>query len=168
MAVLNWPSRVNWSQFKKLRKPPPGESLDAHIEGEWANPPGKKFMPRQDAKGSWLPRPRQHRCETEAAPHLGRHGEGDPLPARARAGHWDLLGLCVRELHQDLAALRTTSSAQLGPEADKLTRWITDKAFALDEKYDDETKHSLDKANQTKWKNVFQVCMMTRRHLPDA
>jgi hypothetical protein len=169
MAVKNWPSKVNWNQFKKVAKAPGGATTVAHIEGEYRNPPGRQFQVVQDGKLFKLTDVNLVLKLIRAETWVIKGKESKDLLAHEQ-GHWDILGLIAREYHKEIKKLRGTSVAQLQSRFQKLEARIAEKRDNLNSGsggYDTETDHGREKAQQKKWDALIATCKGSGTDLPD-
>jgi hypothetical protein len=167
MAIMGWPSNVSWAKFRKLSARPSGAKVDAHIEGYWENPPGKLFKPTKGPDGWRLENINIAVRLKNSQTWVVNGKEGADL-LKHEQGHWNLLGLIVRELHAKLEALRAPTASGLGPLANRATRHAQAKADKVNRRYDKETNHSLNKANQLKWDSLIASRISSGKHLPDG
>ena len=120
MAIRGWPSPLSWDQFEKRDGRPSDHPVDAHIEGAWRNPPGELMRPRRRRDGWRLENIILvvHLVPSETWVVSG--AESDAL-LNHELGHWNILGLVVRELHQTLRRLRAPSPERLGERVEELS-----------------------------------------------
>ena len=156
MSVTGWRTNLAWAQFRMLPTPPPGETEDAQTEAS-IEPPAQVSVQQDGSQlklagfdvrvrlvssGTWLVRGR-------ATPSLLSHEQG----------HWDTAGLTAYEYYRALAALRAADQASLSQQAAETLQRIQTKVDALQEKYDSETDHSRNAAQQARWHGVISAAI---------
>jgi hypothetical protein len=169
MAIRNWPSKVSWAQFKKVDKPPGGATTNAHIEGQYSNPPGKQFQVEKVGKHFKL----TNVClvlKLIPAESWVVKGKQSKVLLNHEQGHWDILGLIAREYHGEIKKLRASSVKQLKARFKKLEVRIAEKRDNLNSGsggYDTETDHGKKKDQQKKWDSLIAACKKTGKELPE-
>ena len=169
MAVKRWPSRVKWTQFRRVAKPPGGATTNAHIEGEYRNPPGKRFQVAKEGKLFKLTKVNLVVKVIPGESWVVKGKEDRELLAHEQ-GHWDIPGLLAREYHKEIKKLRGTSVAQLQARFKKPEVRIAEKRDKLNKGtggYDTETDHGRKKAQQKRWSTLIASCITTGKNLPD-
>jgi hypothetical protein len=165
MAVTGWPSQLRWDQFQKLDSRPQGYTTDVWIKAEWKNPPGKKLKPVKDRKGWRLENVNLVVCLVNQHTWVVRGKESDKLLIHEQ-GHWDMAGLLVRELHQNLVALRARTPKELGELMRSANTRQERRYTQIDKLYDDETDHGKNTKQQTKWNNLIHSHRTGGSNLP--
>ncbi|MFH1764445.1 MAG: DUF922 domain-containing protein [Gemmatimonadota bacterium] len=168
MAIKNWPSKVTWAQFKEVDKPPGGATTNAHIEGQYSNPPGKQFQVAKVGKHFKLTNVNLvlKLIPSESWVVKGKQSE---MLLKHEQGHWDILGLIAREYHREIKKLQASSVQQLKVRFNKLEARMAKKR---DERnsgtggYDTETDHGKKKAQQKKWDALLSSCIKSTKNLP--
>lgn len=163
MAIKNWPSKVSWSQFKKLNTRPRGFKEDARIEGTWV---GSGFRPTRDGS-RWKLGGISLRVKLDRKATWVVRGAPTKYLLQHEQGHWDILGLVVREYHAALEVLRADEHTEFGDLVAAEEEKFQAKGDRLEKRYDKETKHSLDKAAQARWNKQLAELMKSGKHLPD-
>jgi hypothetical protein len=169
MAISGWPSNVRWNQFRTLQSRPTGETTDAHIEGEYANPPGKQFQPKQGKDGWRLENVNFVMKLTPSKTWYVRGKETKEM-LKHEQGHWDILGLLVRELQTDIESIRTKAPADLAGSVQTVQARIDKKSKLIGGKtgrYDRETDHHRNRTRQATWDKLIASCISSGRNLPD-
>jgi hypothetical protein len=169
MAVRNWPSNVTWAQFKKVDKAPGLATTNAHIEGQYSNPPGKQFQVAKVGRHFKLTRVNLvlKLIPSESWVVKGRQNK---VLLKHEQGHWDVLGLIAREYHGEIKKLRASSVKQLRTRFLKLEARMAKKRDKLNSGtggYDTETDHGRKKAQQMKWGALIAACKKTGKNLPE-
>jgi hypothetical protein len=163
MAVKNWPSKVTWSKFKKLKTRPRGFKEDARIEGTWV---GSGFRPTKEGS-RWKLSGIDLLLKVDRKQTWVVRGTPSKYLLQHEQGHWDILGLIAREYHGALEALRADDHTEFGDLVGDEEARFQAKGDRLEERYDKETKHSLDKAAQARWTKRIAELMKSGKHLPD-
>ncbi|WP_158070029.1 DUF922 domain-containing protein [Cnuella takakiae] len=66
-------------------------------------------------------------------------------------GHYDILALSARELYKKLLTLSALNTQQLQESVTQLSEKTQERVKKVDERYDQQTNHSRDKAAQQIW-----------------
>nr|WP_179210093.1 DUF922 domain-containing protein [Crenothrix polyspora] len=76
-------------------------------------------------------------------------------------GHFDLAGLCYRDMVQELAKLRTSSVKELEKEIKRIMEQYDQKSDTLSKQYDSsqETDHGRNTTRQKIWEKQIQTCI---------
>ena len=169
MAIRNWPSKVNWAQFQKVDKPPGGATTDAHIEGQYSNPPGKQFQVAKVGKHFKLTNVNLVLKLIPSETWVVK-GKQNKVLLKHEQGHWAIRGLIAREYHGEIKKLRASSVKQLRTRFLKLEARMAAKRDKLNSGtggYDTETDHGKKKAQQKKWDALISSCIRSKKKLPD-
>lgn len=165
MAVRGWPKTLTWSDFRPIPHAPPGEIEEAQIEPRIDAPSHAQLVRengqvrlgsfdltvRVNPAGSWV-------VQGRSRPSLLAHEQG----------HLDVAGLVAYENHRALEALRAGNDAQLTQLIAATRQRMQTKLDAITEKYDRETDHSRDVAQQNTWSQLIASCVRNGyRALPD-
>jgi hypothetical protein len=169
MAIIGWPSKVKWRQFKKLKKRPIAAETDAHIKGRYGNPKNKKFRPVSGKDGWRLKNINLKLSLIPSQTWVVKGLQSDKL-LNHEQGHWDILGLLARELHTDLEAIRAPSLKKLADMVEEAQRNMDAKAERIggnEGRYDTETNHGLKDKEQKTWDNLIEKCITNGKKLPN-
>ncbi|MEW8507105.1 MAG: hypothetical protein AB2598_10385 [Candidatus Thiodiazotropha sp.] len=153
-TLVGWPRQLTWSDFSDIQNRPAGESEDARISMGFR--PGRlrivqdgteyrfgemEFNMVLNAAGSWVV----------------VSGKTDQLLAHEQ-GHFDIVGLCYRDLVADAGRLRGGSRNRLVREMRRLMADADSRAESLTREYEIQTEHGRNSANQLAWQNQIAAC----------
>ena len=156
MSVRGWRTILAWTQFRTVPEPPPGETEDSQTEAS-IEPPARISVQRDGdefklanfdvrvrlvSHGTWIVR-------GKATASLLSHEQG----------HWDIAGLTAYEYYRALVALRADDRDSLSQQAADTLQNIQTKVDALQVQYDDDTDHSRNALEQTRWKNLISTAI---------
>jgi hypothetical protein len=155
-AVQGWPSILDWSHFKQVSSAPDGSHEDAQTATNQLSIDSIEV--ERDAKGFRLGpftlpiALNEDDCwvvQGKAAPPLLRHEQV----------HWDIAGLIAYECSRAFKALRVGRRQALGPMANAVLNRVAIKGQALQDWYDDESKHGLNASGQKAWEDRVAECI---------
>lgn len=153
MAVHGWPSNLQWHQFRTIPRSPPGVDEDAQIQTD-TRPPNHVQIEHNGAQF------RLARFDVQnVVVHSGTwvvHGTATQALLNHEQGHWDIAGLCAYEYYRALEALRAPNRSALQAGATAALRRMRQKASRLQLKYDRETQHGRNTAEQSRWDRLIQ------------
>lgn len=157
-TLSGWPRRVTWQAFRQRSKRPAGHNEDAQIAVELR--PGRLRMVREagqfrigrstlrvriNARRSWVVTSRRSNA-------LLAHEQG----------HFDLTGLCYRDLVAAIKSARRNSRSALVAEVRRLLREYDQRSDRLSVDYDAATRHGLDSDKQTAWEASIRAAIDNR------
>jgi hypothetical protein len=73
-------------------------------------------------------------------------------------GHYDIVGLCYRDLVAEARSLRGASRNRLMLEVRRVMREHDQRAESLTREYETQTEHGRNRANQQAWQSQIQSC----------
>jgi hypothetical protein len=155
-AVQGWPSTLDWSHFKEVSSAPDGSHEDAQTATNQLSI--DSIAVERDAKGFRLGpftlpiALNEDDCwvvQGKTAPPLLRHEQV----------HWDIAGLVAYECSREFKALRVAHRQALGPMANVVLNRLAIKGQALQDWYDDESKHGLNATGQKAWEDRVADCI---------
>ena len=162
-SLTGWPLAIGWSEFTDRASRPTGESEDAQIsvqlEGQEVKVVREKGRFRLgdselpmviDATGSWV-------VKDKKSAALLAHEQG----------HFDIAGLCYRDMVVELRKLREKSPARLGRATKRVMDKHDKRGDGLSDLYDskDETNHGLNKKRQEAWDAQISACKASGKPL---
>lgn len=153
-TLTGWPRQLTWSDFRDIDSRPSGESEDARISMGFR--PGR-IRTVQDGS--------EHRLgEMEFSMVLNAGGSWVVTSAKTaellahEQGHYDIVGLCYRDLVAEARSLRGASRNRLMLEVRRVMREHDQRAESLTREYETQTEHGRNRANQQAWQSQIQSC----------
>ncbi|MET0068549.1 MAG: hypothetical protein ABW096_00815 [Candidatus Thiodiazotropha sp.] len=156
-VLVGWPRQLAWSDFNDIQSRPQGESEDARISMGFR--PGRirveqegaeyrfgemEFNMVLNAAGSWVV----------------ASGKTDELLAHEQ-GHFDIVGLCYRDLVAEARRLRGSSRNRLIRAMRRLMSEADGRAESLTREYETQTEHGRNATNQLAWQNQIAASRQT-------
>ncbi|MCU7931089.1 MAG: DUF922 domain-containing Zn-dependent protease [Candidatus Thiodiazotropha sp. (ex Codakia rugifera)] len=162
-TLVGWPRQLTWSDFSDIQNRPQGESEDARISMGFR--PGRltyvqenseyrlgevEFRMVLNASGSWVV----------------VSGKTAVLLAHEQ-GHYDIVGLCYRDLVAEIRTLRDSSRRRLIVAVRRVMREHDQRAESLTRQYDSEqqTDHGRNSTRQQAWERQIQACRQSATQL---
>ena len=165
MALTGWPSNLRWGQFRKLDFQPEGHSEHAQIQTQWTAPPGKQLKPKRVKGGYRLTNVNLVLTLVKQGTWVVKGKESDEL-LKHEQGHWDIAGLIARRYHRKLVALRAPTVQKLTELVRKTEKQFQARANKINDKYENETNHSMNTKQQNKWNKLIKNSMSGKGSLP--
>ena len=173
MAVTRWPRSLGWSEFQEISSRPSGVNENAQI-GVITDMPSSGIRVARDG--------RSFKVEDIEIPLVVQSTETWVVTGTKtndllshEQGHFDIAGLVAWELYRAILATRAPSVTALSERINAHVERAGRKLHALsgsdgeDGKYDKETRHGLDAAEQKRWKDLISDAMNhNNRALPDS
>lgn len=146
--LKGWPRTITWQEFRAISTRPSGENEDAQIETTVVQPNRVSIVQEQRRlrlgnyegtlqivrNNSWV-------VATHKTEKLLEHEQG----------HFDITGLCARDLMKALGNLRADTAEELQQEVTRLYEAYDAWGDKLSEQYDEETNRSRNEAAQRDW-----------------
>ena len=151
MGVTGWRTTLTWRQFRTVARPL-GVNQDAQTRGS-IDPPVRVAVAKdgdQFKLSNFDVRVSLVSGETWVV-----SGKSTPSLLSHEQGHWDITGLTAWEYYRGLAGLRAADPADLSQQASDLLQKMSTKSDDLQIKYDRETDHSRNTADQARWDRVI-------------
>jgi predicted secreted Zn-dependent protease len=159
VSVVAAPAQLSWSDFRPVGALPDGSGEEAQTSTEMPAMANIKVVASQGKYS--LP-------DLKLMVGLKRSETLVVTSARKTAdllkheqGHFDITVLTIRALAMELQRLTAPSAALLGQQVEALRQKHQRFADAIEEKYDDETEHSRNKAVQDKWNQAIRSALLT-------
>ena len=148
-TLTGWPRAISWSEFTERSSRPSGESEDAQISVQLQGGDVKVIRERGrfrlgdsdfpmvvDTFASWV-------VKDKKSAALLAHEQG----------HFDIAGLCYRDMMTELRKLREKSPARLGRATKRIMDKHDKRGDALSDLYDSKTEsnHGLNQKRQQAW-----------------
>lgn len=156
-TLSGWPRQIAWREFRDLGSRPSGASEDAQIAVELQ--PSRLSIERENGQFKLgdvtfqigVNRPDSWVVTGQKSAALLAHEQG----------HYDIVGLCYRDLIAELQRLRANSKSQLARKVRRVMGQYDQLADALSKEYDSkqETDHGRDSGRQQAWEAQIQNCM---------
>ena len=155
-TLTGWPQAIGWSEFTDRANRPPGESEDAQISVQLKGGDVKVVREKGrfrlgdsafpvviDTADSWV-------VKDKKSAALLAHEQG----------HFDIAGLCYRDMVAELRKLREKSPARLGRATKRVMDKHDKRGDGLSELYDSkgETNHGLNLKRQQVWEAQISAC----------
>ena len=154
--LTGWPSQISWNQFVDVATRPAGESEDAQIDTQTAQPE-RVGVAREQGRfrlGDFEVRLKVLRANSWVV----AKEKNDSLLAHEQ-GHFDVTGLVARDLVKALGALRVSTTDELQREVSRLYETFDAWAKKLSQRYDDETNHGRNTKVQVEWESRIRTCI---------
>ncbi|MDD5267994.1 MAG: DUF922 domain-containing protein [Methylococcales bacterium] len=162
-TLSGWPRQIVWREFRDLGSRPSGISEDAQVAVELR--PSRISVERENGQfklgnvtfsmgvnrqDSWV-------VADQKSTALLAHEQG----------HYDIVGLCYRDLIAELQRLRASSQNQLAREVRRIMGQYDQLADTLSDEYDSsqETDHGRNSSRQQAWEKQIQNCMQSGRRI---
>ena len=154
--LSGWPRQLTWGDFRDIQSRPQGESEDARISIGFR--PGRLTYVQENG---------EHRLgDVEFRMVLNSGGSWAVVSAKTdtllahEQGHYDIVGLCYRDLVTEIRGLRGSSRRRLILEVRRVMREHDQRADTLTRQYDSqqETQHGRDSARQQAWEQQISSC----------
>ncbi|WP_316364271.1 hypothetical protein [Candidatus Thiodiazotropha sp. CDECU1] len=146
-TLTGWPRQLAWSDFRDIQSRPRGESEDARISMGFR--PGRVRVVEEES---------EHRLgEMEFAMVLNPAGSWVVATSKTaellahEQGHFDIVGLCYRDLTVEARTIRGSSRNRLLLEMRRIMREHDQRAESLTREYETQTEHGRNQANQQAW-----------------
>lgn len=152
--LTGWPRQLSWSDFRDIPSRPRGEAEDARIsmgfrpgrvrtveEGSEHRLGEMEFEMVLNAAGSWA-------VVSAKTPELLAHEQG----------HFDIVGLCYRDLVAQATTLRGSSRNRLLLAMRRIMGEHDQRAESLTRVYETQTEHGRNQANQQVWQRRIASC----------
>ncbi|MBW9256430.1 MAG: DUF922 domain-containing Zn-dependent protease [Candidatus Thiodiazotropha sp. (ex. Lucinisca nassula)] len=165
--LSGWPRQLAWSDFTDIQSRPSGESEDATIA-----------MAMHPGRLRFLEEGGQHRLGDVAFQMLLNEA-GTWVVASAKTaellrheqGHYDIVGLCYRDMVNEIRALRERSRNRLVRAIRRVMSAHDRRADSLTRDYDSaqQTNHGRNSARQQAWNQQIESCRRSgaRLSVPD-
>ena len=154
--LSGWPRQLSWGDFRDIQSRPREASEDARISVGFR--PGRltyveengthrlgdvAFRMVLNSGGSWV-------VVAAKTPALLAHEQG----------HYDIVGLCYRDLVNEISGLRESSRRRLILDVRRVMREHDQRADTLTRQYDSqqETQHGRNVARQQAWERQIRAC----------
>jgi hypothetical protein len=147
LRIAGWPSSITWDQFREVANRPAGVNENALINPITSNSglqtdetDGMHFVSNLtytilvNSDVSWV-----------VAGH-----KTDELLVHEQV-HFDILGLKMRGMMQQIEELRKPSLTELGQALNELLQQTQTDASEMNETYDTETNHGINREAQARW-----------------
>ena len=157
--LTGWPRQVRWNQFRERRNRPAGVAEDAQISVELRG--GRVRVERENGQfrlGNTTFRMRFDRRRSWVV-----SGKKTERLLEHEQGHYDLAGLCYRDLVNQLRAVRTNSVAELQSEIRRIMEEQDQRSDELSVRYDEDTNHGLSADRQQVWDNSIRDAIRSGR-----
>jgi len=151
MGVTGWRTTLTWRQFRTVPRPL-GVQQDAQTRGS-IDPPTRVAVAKDDAQFKLANF--EVRVSLVPAETWVVGGKATASLLSHEQGHWDITGLTAWEYYRGLVALRAADQADLQQQAADLLARMTTKSDDLQVKYDRETDHSRNTADQARWDKII-------------
>ncbi len=154
LQLSGWPRKISWSEFSVLKKRPHGQMEDAQIavmllptnikvtqtKGQFQLA-GGNFKIVVDKSNSWV-------VSKQRNSKLLSHEQG----------HYDLSGLCYRDMITELKRIRAGSIKRLKQQLNKIMKKTDQRSDQLSIQYDSkqETNHGLNADRQQSWERQIK------------
>ncbi|MET0122860.1 MAG: DUF922 domain-containing protein [Candidatus Thiodiazotropha sp. 6PLUC9] len=155
-SLSGWPRQLTWDDFREVQSRPRGESEDATIAMQ-LRPSRLRFV----VEGG------QHRIgDVEFRMVLNNGNTWVVTSAKSsellnhEQGHYDIVGLCYRDMVNEIRALRESSRNRLVRAVRRVMGAQDQRADSLTRTYDsqEETNHGLNSSRQEAWSRQIQSC----------
>lgn len=155
-SLIGWPRQLTWSDFRDIQSRPGNESENARIsmglhpgrlrtieEGGQYRLGEMEFNMVLNSRGSWV-------VASAKSSELLNHEQG----------HYDMAGLCYRDLVNEVRRLRESSRNRLIRAVSRVMREHGQRADTLSRQYDaqEETNHGQNSVRQQVWSQQIQNC----------
>ncbi len=156
-TLAGWPRQIAWSEFRDLESLPSDESEYAQISVQLA--PGRVSVVREDGHFK-LGEMTFRMTVVRAQSWVVSTRKTDALLAHEQ-GHYDIVGLCYRDLMVDLRRLRENSRRSLLLAVRRLMSEHDQRADRLSDEYDSsgQTNHGQNQPRQRAWDRQIQDCI---------
>jgi hypothetical protein len=156
-TLSGWPRQIAWSEFREIRSRPSGTSEDAQISVELR--PSRLTIEREN--GQFKLGNVTFQMGVNSAECWVVTGQKSSTLLAHEQGHYDIVGLCYRDLIADLQRLRANSQNQLAREVRRIMGHYDQLADSLSNKYDStqETDHGRNSGRQQAWEAQIQNCI---------
>ncbi|MES9861025.1 MAG: DUF922 domain-containing protein [Candidatus Thiodiazotropha sp. LLP2] len=154
--LSGWPRQLTWGDFRDIQSRPQGESEDARISMGFR--PGRLSVVEEGG---------QHRLG-DVEFRMVLNGRGSWVVASAKSddlldheqGHYDIVGLCYRDLVNEARRLRERSRNRLIRAVSRVMRAHDQRADTLTRQYDsaEETDHGQNSTRQQAWLQQILTC----------
>lgn len=154
--LTGWPRQISWNEFKDVATRPSGETEDAQIETQTAQPE-RVGVAREQGRfrlGDFEVRLKVVRDNSWVVVSQ----KNDTLLAHEQE-HFDITGLVARDLVKALGALRVGTTDELQRDVSRLYEAYDTWAKSLSKQYDDETNHGRNVKIQAEWETRIRTCM---------
>ncbi|WP_333874605.1 DUF922 domain-containing protein [Methylobacter sp.] len=157
--LSGWPRQIAWSEFRDLERRPSGESENAQVAVELR--PSRILIERENGQlklGNVTFRMDINRSDSWVVA-----GQKSTALLAHEQGHYNIVGLCYRDLVAELQRLRASSQSQLAREVRRIMGQYDRLADTLSAEYDSsqETDHGRNPGRQKAWETQIQNCMQT-------
>ena len=163
--LTGWPRKISWNEFKDVDTRPAGESEDAQIDTQTAQPERVGIAREQG----------QFRLGNFTVKLSVIRGNSWVVASQKSAtllaheqGHFDITGLVARDLVKALGALRVSTTDELQREVSRLFETYDAWAKSLSKQYDDETNNSRNAKIQAEWEARIRTCIQQGTSLGTA
>ncbi|MEW8523001.1 MAG: DUF922 domain-containing protein [Candidatus Thiodiazotropha endolucinida] len=160
-TLIGWPRQLTWSDFRDIQSRPRGESEDARISMGFR--PGRVRVVEEAS---------EHRLgEMEFEMVLNAAGSWAVVSAKIaellahEQGHFDIVGLCYRDLVAEARTLRGRSRNRLLLAMRQAMREHDQRAESLTREYETQTEHGRNQANQQAWQRQIAACRQSGMQL---
>lgn len=147
MPIRGFDYAILWSDFINRQSRPTGVNEDAQIHPEMSyrnvkvGRKGKSVIITDLDVNIDLVKADCWVVENQKSDYLLKHEQG----------HYDILAISAREFYNAMKNLSASSTHELQKLVTKLQEDTQKNVARVDARYDTQTKHSLDKANQESW-----------------
>lgn len=174
MGVTNWPRTLGWSDFQELSTRPPGVPANRNASTSVLTDNPSSGIEVDRVRGKFLVKAIEIPLVLVASDTWVITGTKTAALLSHEQGHLDIAGLVAWELYRRIMGTRARTVADLSTQVDAHVAWAGRKMHALggsataEGKYDRETNHGINTAEQTRWKDLIRDCMThDNRALPN-
>ncbi|MCU7905708.1 MAG: DUF922 domain-containing protein [Candidatus Thiodiazotropha sp. (ex Epidulcina cf. delphinae)] len=162
-TLSGWPRQLAWSDFSDIQSRPRGESEDAGISIGFR--PGR--LTYEQENGEYRLGVVEFRMVlNQSGSWVVVSGKNATLLAHEQ-GHYDIVGLCYRDLVAEIRRLRGRSRRRLIVQVRRAMREHDQRADTLTRQYDSqqETDHGRNGARQHAWERQIRTCRQSGAQL---
>ncbi|SJM89119.1 conserved hypothetical protein [Crenothrix polyspora] len=156
-SLSGWPRAIAWNEFDERNSRPSGEMEAAQISVELN--PNQVSVAQEN--GQFKLGAAVFQMVVKKSDSWVVKTEKDATLLAHEQGHFDLAGLCYRDMVQELAKLRTSSVKELEKEIKRIMEQYDQKSDTLSKQYDSsqETDHGRNTTRQKIWEKQIQTCI---------
>jgi hypothetical protein len=154
--LTGWPRSLTWDDFPEISSRPAGESEDAQIAVEMR--PGRLAYIQEDGEYR-LGEMDFNTVINRNATWVVGSARTDELLAHEQ-GHYDIGGLCYRDMVAEIRGLRNARRRQLILDVRRIMEEHDQRADALSASYDsqEQTDHGRNRSRQQAWEQQISQC----------
>lgn len=155
-TLTGWPRDLGWSEFSDRNSRPAGESEDAQISVQLQ---GREITVVRE-KGRFRLGDSELPMAIDAADSWVVKDKKSATLLAHEQGHYDIAGLCYRDMVNELRRLREKSPARLGRAVTRVMDKHDKRGDELSDLYDSksETDHGLNQKRQQAWEVQISAC----------